>query len=131
MLVAVLVFGRKLPDAARAAGKKFHEFRKSVDKVQTEMRQVSVAIDKEIKETAGDIERTEKAAVAQNAGTGGSGNQNEPAPSGENPYEHASDTPEGGPKSNPAAAGEIAAGGLTPAQSDDVSGHAIDTKTKE
>ena len=107
-LVALLVFGRKLPEAARSAGKTFGEFRKSVNKMQTEMRRASMDVEKDLKSAVGDVGENvpdEKTRLPL-------------PPEPENPYARANETPEGGPKSGQVQSSESkpadSTGGKTP-----------------
>ena len=42
-LIAVLLFGKKLPDVARSVGKSYNEFRKSLREIQTEVQSATDA----------------------------------------------------------------------------------------
>jgi sec-independent protein translocase protein TatA len=39
-IVAVLLFGKRLPDVARSLGQSYHQFRRSLSEVQSEMSHV-------------------------------------------------------------------------------------------
>jgi sec-independent protein translocase protein TatA len=47
-IIAVLLFGEKLPDVARTWGKKFTEFRKSIQSVQDEIRSAAFSATSEL-----------------------------------------------------------------------------------
>ena len=102
------MFGRKLPEAARSAGKTFGEFRKSINKIQTEMRRASMDVEKDLKSAVGepmDAEADEKTRLPL-------------PPEPEDPYARANETPEGGPKSGQVQSSESkpadSTGGKTP-----------------
>ena len=42
-VIAVLLFGKKLPDVARSVGKSYNEFRKSLREIQTEVQSATDA----------------------------------------------------------------------------------------
>jgi sec-independent protein translocase protein TatA len=47
-IIAVLLFGEKLPDVARTLGKKFTEFRKSIQSIQDEIRSAAFSATSEL-----------------------------------------------------------------------------------
>ena len=46
--IAVLLFGEQLPDVARSFGKKFNEFRKSIQSIQDEIRSAAMSVKSEV-----------------------------------------------------------------------------------
>ncbi len=50
-IVAVLLYGRRLPEVARDFGKQYHQFRRVLQDIQSEMSQATREVDRTVHET--------------------------------------------------------------------------------
>jgi len=55
LIVALLIFGRKLPDVARSVGKSLNAFKKGLHEVEDEVNETKQEIDKEVDDVKRDI----------------------------------------------------------------------------
>jgi sec-independent protein translocase protein TatA len=70
-VIAVLLFGEQLPDVARKWGKKFNDFRKSIQSIQDEIRSAAFSATSEIK-SAMDINTPSASSSSSPASSNGS-----------------------------------------------------------
>ena len=64
-VIAVMLFGKRLPEVARSFGKSYHEFRAGLNEIQTEMKQAARDAERPLYDRAPAIEYQE-ASTADN-----------------------------------------------------------------
>ena len=60
LLVALLIFGRKLPDVARGVGKSLNAFKKGLHEAEDEVNETKKEIEKEVDDVKRDIAKEEQ-----------------------------------------------------------------------
>lgn len=66
LIVALLIFGRKLPDVARSVGKSLNAFKKGLREAEDEVSETKDEIQKEVDEVKRDIAKEAKDAAGLN-----------------------------------------------------------------
>ncbi len=66
LVVALLIFGRKLPDVARSIGKSLNAFKKGLHEAQDEVNETKKEIEREVDDAKQDIAKEVKDAAGPN-----------------------------------------------------------------